>query len=517
MRSQESRRLLGLLLWTVADSEKKVEQQRISLCEHRDFVSYSAFKAVDRLGLGRIEALDLIRFLRDSGITYSDMEVKALIRQYDGNDDLRLNEAEFEQLVLPASDVTLRTIVTDRVRPAALNADSAQTFRSLLDSELRFHQRVEEVKTELLAQSDFSLIEAFRCIDSGNMGFLDRAALKWFLRRHEYDVNDSDLDAIFRRWDTDDDERLAYREFCEALAPLSPPDHVSLPSPSSNPRKSDSLSSKTPNESIEISRKSDSKVEFRPSEISARASEEPRLSSISSSLPSGLTEAEKQALLDTLHEQIVNFRELELLKQEASLCPDFNVEDAFGLLDAQDRGEVSSSDLAKVLMTYGIKVFGSDAELLIRRYAGNEEKMTLDAFTVMVSPQGESYRRLLHSHPSQRRRGTEKQLSFRATTRTKFIDLLRLLLHIEHRNEVRRQGYGKLKEFHPEALFTLLTQGQDLLTAAQLRRFLSEYGVYASDRETDVLVSQYAGRSAVEVTQEDFLREVSPHSSQEYL
>lgn len=523
---QQSCRLLAELLWIVADAERKVEQQRLALCQSRDFVPYAAFKAVDRRGLGRTDAADVMRFLRDTGISHSDLEVSALIRQYDGNEDQRLSEPEFEQLILPASDIALRTVVTQRVRPAVLSADSSQTFKALLEAELRYQQRVETAKMTLFAQSDFSLVEAFRAVDSSNMGYLDRAALKWFLRKYEYDINDSDLDAIFRRWDTDDDERLAYREFTEAMTSLNPSirvERISVESQHSESRKSEPVS--TPIGEI-VSKSEDSQpfrpseeaqLSFRPSEelqqSPARLSEQPRHST---SLSSGITEAEKAALVDTFHEQVVNLRELELLKQETALCPDFNIENAFALLDLQDSGAVTAEAFAKVVLAYGIKVFGDDAELLIRKYASNE-KLTLTAFTAMVSPSGESYRRLLNSHPVQPLRSTDRHLSLRAGTRTKYIDLLRLLLHIEHRNEVRRQGYRHLKTFHPDLLFQLLTQDEGLLTAPQLKRFLSEYGVYASDKEVEVLILQYAGNGATEVSQEDFLREVSPHSSQEYL
>lgn len=516
---QQGWRLLADLLWAVADAERKVEQQRLALCEHRDFLPYAAFKAVDRLGLGRADAVDFMRFMSEVGITHSEGEVKALVRQYDGNEDQRLSEQEFEQMILPASDIALRTIVTERLRPAVLSTETFQAFKHLLEAELRFHQRVETAKTALLAQSDFSLVEAFRAVDSGNMGYLDRAALKWFLRRHEYDVNESDLDAIFRRWDTDDDERLAYREFAEAMATFTPAFRTELTPVKSQPsesRKSETLSLATPIE--ETVSKSENKSEdsqpFCPSEEpqpSSRSSEKPRVSALS-----GLTEAEKTALVDSLHEQVVNLRELELLKQETALCPDFNVQNAFALLDLQDTGALSPADLSRVLLTYGIKVFGDDAELLIRKYS-NDERLTLPAFTAMVTPLGESYRRLLASHPPQPLRSSDRHLSLRAGTRTKYIDLLRLLLHIEHRNEVRRQGYSHLKEFHPELLFALLAQGQSLLTASQLKRFFSEYGVYASEKEVEVLILQYAGKQAAQVSQADFVREVTPHSSQEYL
>jgi len=521
---QQGWRLLAELLWTVADAERKVEQQRLALCQSRDFVPYAAFKAVDRLGLGRVDAADVMRFLRDSGISHSELEVRALVKQYDGNEDQRLSEAEFDQVILPASDIALRTAVTQRVRPAVLSAETSQAFRDLLETELRFQQRVEAAKTALFSQSGFSLVDAFRAVDSGNMGYLDRAALKWFLRKYEYDINNSDLDAIFRRWDTDDDERLSYREFTEAMASLNPSlrvERISVTSQHSESRKSESVSVATP-----VS-KSEESQPFRPSEeaqLSFRPSEEPQQSSVrpseeprrSTSLSTGLTEAEKAALVDSFHEQVVNLRELELLKQEAALCPDFNTENAFALVDLQDTGAVTPEAFSRVVLAYGIKVYGDDAQLLIRKHAANN-KLTLAAFTAMVSPLGESYRRLLNSHPVQPIRSTDRHLSLRAGTRTKYIDLLRLLLHIEHRNEVRRQGYRQLKAFHPDLLFALLTQNEGLLTAPQLKRFLSEYGVYASDKEVEVLILQYAGNGATEVSQEDFLREVTPHSSQEYL
>ena len=74
----------------------------------------------------------------------------------------------------------------------------------------------------------------------------------------------------------------------------------------------------------------------------------------------------------------------------------------------------------------------------------------------MVEASTDSYRRLLSGHVSQRLRTSEQSLALRPSTKGKFVDLLRVLLHIEHRNEVRRQELQQLAEFRPSLVFSLV-------------------------------------------------------------
>jgi len=110
------------------------------------------------------------------------------------------------------------------------------------------------------------------------------------------------------------------------------------------------------------------------------------------------------------------------------------------------------------LESLGIAVFAEDALFLIRRY-GTNSRLSKGNHAFMVSP--ESYAQIANQR---------YESSMRPLTRSKYVDLLRLLLHIEHRNEVRRQDCAKLTEFRAEVLFASLDEeGLGYVTAKEVK------------------------------------------------
>jgi hypothetical protein len=83
-------------------------------------------------------------------------------------------------------------------------------------------------------------------------------------------------------------------------------------------------------------------------------------------------------------------------------------------------------------------------------------------------------------------RASERSAVLRPSSRGKFVDLLRVLLHIEHRNEVRRQELQQLSEFRPALVFSLIDSrnrgyigpGEVILNAGK-----GVYGAIGSDCE----------------------------------
>lgn len=464
LRSLETELLLARVLQEVAAGEHRVELRRCALSQLRDFTPMAAFQYFDRYNLHRIDSFDLLRYVQTRGLPYSESLVKAIIQQYDGNGDGKLYESEFYQLLLPSTDVYWREEALSRIRPTYLSVPVSNSLQDLLESELAYHRSVEQAKVSLITRPDFHAFSAFQSLDATNTGYIDRAALKWFLRKHSCDATEADIDAIFRRWDTDDDERLAFREFADALAPINP---VSSTSPRENtvdlpkvtespPRKTEETESKPAKtgdmtlEELKEDLPKESKVTVSESQASLRSSKSPYWPP--PPLPS-VSEEEKTAVVELMQEQVENLKELEAVRQEVGLCADFTIEDAFQLLDLKDSGTVDLSDFTSALDQLGIKVYADDASMLLQRYS-NEPTLSLRSLRNMVeSGTADAYNRL---RSSQRLRSSEKSVGLRQSTKVKFSDLLRILLHIEHRNEVRRQSFQQLSEFRPALLFGLM-------------------------------------------------------------
>jgi len=468
LRSLETELLLARVLQEVAASEHRVELRRCALAQVRDFTPSAAFQQLDRYNLRRVDSFDLTRYFQTNGLRASEAVAKAIVQQYDGNGDGKLNEDEFYQLILPSTDAYWREEALNRVRPSYLSVTASTALRALLETEIAYHESVERVKIDLVTRADFHAFSAFQTIDTDNIGQLGRASLKWFLRKHSFDPTDADIDAVFRRWDTDDDERLAFRELADALAPLQPVGSrevaVDLPrpvdtlpreKPRDSPRPETSKPEDMTLEDLKTDQKSTSRPEAKPEgelQSSLRSSKSPYWPPPP---PPTVSPQERDAMFDFFQEQLANLKELEAVRQEVALCTDFTVEDAFQLLDTKETGTVELSDFVEVLERLGIKVVGDDAEMLVKRYE-SEQSLSVRGLKRMVEASTDSYRRLLSGHVSQRLRTSEQSLALRPSTKGKFVDLLRVLLHIEHRNEVRRQELQQLAEFRPSLVFSLV-------------------------------------------------------------
>ena len=114
MLSYETRNRLADTLLGISDGERQIEIVRQILCEQVDFEPYAAFKRIDRPRKGALDALDVVRFLEDNKVHYSENNCQAFIRRYDADNDGLLTYNEFLSAVLPQDNPTLRTIAAQR-------------------------------------------------------------------------------------------------------------------------------------------------------------------------------------------------------------------------------------------------------------------------------------------------------------------------------------------------------------------------------------------------------------------
>ena len=103
-------------------------------------------------------------------------ETESVIREFDGNLDIRLNFQEFQQFVLPATSRSLRDIALNR---ASLSATS-QSYRyrqlpfatlrqvgDLIEREIRFQRTRNDLRRQLMLNDDFVKSRYFSLISRG--------------------------------------------------------------------------------------------------------------------------------------------------------------------------------------------------------------------------------------------------------------------------------------------------------------------------------------------------------------
>lgn len=82
--------------------------------------------------------------------------------------------------------------------------------------------KIENEKRELERQADFNSVACFTCLDPKKNGYVDFDALKDFIKKYNSRVSGSDINAILRRMNSDEDFKIDFREFCQYINPLYP-------------------------------------------------------------------------------------------------------------------------------------------------------------------------------------------------------------------------------------------------------------------------------------------------------
>jgi len=225
MLSFDTRNRLADILLAIGDGERQIEIVRQILCEQIDFEPYAAFKRIDRLRKGTIDAADICQFLSDNKVYYTENNCRAFIKRYDVDGDNELVYNEFLFAVLPMDNPTLRTIATQRPNydveaDQLLSYDIEYSLAKVIDREIAFYMHLDYAKVGLVNCYDFNYIDAFNAIDRFSTGVIDYNNLEEYFRRLGIYPNEDEMVAILRRLDRDDDGRINFDEFSLGLEPV---------------------------------------------------------------------------------------------------------------------------------------------------------------------------------------------------------------------------------------------------------------------------------------------------------
>jgi Ca2+-binding EF-hand superfamily protein len=559
MLALRSERLLAQLFQDVAQAEERVEAQRESLALTAAFTPDTVFPRMDRYGLGSIDAADLVRYLDSLGLYLRESEARLIIKQYDSNADGRLSEQDFLQLALPAANPTVRNLALER-RAGIYSTEVTVALTRLFELELAYHRGLLDNARDLRLQDDFTISAAFNAAALPLSNYVTRASLRSLLGRHGPQGSEAALDAIFRRLDTDGDERLTYSEFSFPFTELPRPE----PSYSSSalPLDRSSRSSRSLRNPDLLSR---SQADFnRSMRSSGSVDPEPRLSSrslrSSRSISKGalrtsyadlgatrslrssyaadlgatrsfrstisspryesygrsaggrLALSARDALAAYFQEKLAFLREADIRRRELSLDYDFNLEDAFRMFDRYDKGYLTAIDLEEGIYALGGNPRPGEVRLLVTEFsAGAYSKLSFADFCDMILPSG------IRRYGAQSLYPADRRSPFRLATKNHLLDLLQLLLDTEKRTEAQRQALQRLPTYTAIDAFAALDQDRDNnLTSSELRYFLESSGLRATERELQALVAGLDRDRDGRVTSREFADALSPRAVERY-
>lgn len=227
-------------LKAVADAEISIEVSRTVLAEKKEFEPHTAFRRIDKLNRGYITVGDMIEFLEEMELTPLESQVRNFFILYDTDNDYKLSYDDFKNAVLPASNLSLRELATNRgsYSDQPLSYAASWAMARVFEKEIQSFKQLDIKREAVVDQLDWDINTAFNTIDEERFGYIDAEAIGAFFKRLEERIAPNEIDALLRRGDKDADGKLDFTEFMRLLQPIDSYDRkVSLSPEKRSPTK----------------------------------------------------------------------------------------------------------------------------------------------------------------------------------------------------------------------------------------------------------------------------------------
>lgn len=516
--SSQSEVILAQLFAATAKGEHAVEVSRQALAELFDFNPHTLFRKLDRYGLSQISFLDLKAWLNSSRLVCTEQDARLVVKQYDANSDGKLSKDELCKLALPSLAPDLSNLALSRT-DYTVSTRVVEAFNRLCMKEIMLQRSLEKLKDELAQQPDFTGVIAFKTVDRFGSDMIDRDSLILLMRRNCFAVTASDLNAIFRRFDCDGDERLSYVEFIDAVMPAKLEQLVeSRPRTGTPGRPGSSVSSpkrRTPSGTSNytptrrVSSPNSSKSKIRRTSPSHKRKR---------SAYRDLISTEQEFLLQSFKDQIMILREIEAAKNELATRPDFNVLDSFMMFDLEDKGFITVTELEETLQALGVRLLDDEGFLLMKRYDENNDlKLEYRDIDAMLTPKDPDYARLLYGRQPIKAPDHQRRRIFSRETHQRLLTLLKLHLEAEKLTEAHRQELEEIMQADTAFAFKSLDRLSDgFISKDELEGALADFGFYVTWRDLECLFERYDRNKDGLVSYAEFVQELTPQSPKKY-
>lgn len=493
--SNAGQRLVARLLLNLGQAEQRVETLRQVLSLLPTFTPSSTFLQLSPTP--PLSPRDLLDFLDSLDLYATEQEAEMIIQQYDCDGDRCMSCVDFEQMTLPATSPSVRSIALSR-SAGLYNAEVAAMLRQLITLELAYHRQLIADIREIWAVPDFDIRRVFDAMAVQRA--ITRESLKELGLRMGYKWEEETLDAVFRRLDWNGDELLSFEEFAapftyfqqtnssnslknRSFSPLSTPKDTLCTSSSGLRLSARSLRGSIPLPTVTT-------PTFRPKSHLYR-----------------IPAPHLELILAYFSDKLAFLRQAELTRRQLSLDPGFSLEDSYHLFDPCDKGYLTARDLEEGIEALGVGIATGDAGLLLAEYATSAgRKISFSDFCDMILPF------------SAGRYGTSAAFStnrpLKPPTSDYLSDLFRLLITTERRLEGHRQGLARLPSFSLSDLFKSLDIHQtSRLSLSDMRNFLEYHSIPTGESELTALLASLDRDKDGQVTMREFTEVLGPRST----
>lgn len=188
-------------------------------------------------------------------------------------------------------------------------------------------------------------------------------------------------------------------------------------------------------------------------------------------------------------------REVEAVKIELALRPDFNLVDAFRIFDIKIMGACSLQDLIDGLRR-NLEISDLDIEavqMFFHRFDKSLGHISFNQFANAVLPFTHDYAKMVTERPDfYIRQGSDCREYFTRETRCELQRLMKCIFAGERQTALINQALARRQNYDAHAIFSLIdSDGDDYIRSGELRDFFAQSGFYASDRELQGLLNRF--------------------------
>ena len=208
MLSDETKNILGRILLSLAEGEKKVEDARKELSS-QDFYDLPAiFKTLDNNGDNRVTPKDLQTYLLNHDLDANFKEIKMFLLFYDQDHDFVLTYGEIFKMIHPGKEpIENPKYVKEEELPVKVD----RKLFNLLEQEILLARNLISLLEEIKHKKDFNIHSAFHCLKY--YACITGDSINLFLKQCGMQLSLGDIKAIVRRLDINRDDIIDFCEF----------------------------------------------------------------------------------------------------------------------------------------------------------------------------------------------------------------------------------------------------------------------------------------------------------------
>ena len=208
MCSIETEKRIAKLFMILAEGERSIEISRQVLSDLKEFDSYQIFKNLDYESKNKIDAYNIIDYLKNKGIYSSEEEAQLIVLFYDQDYDTYLSFTEFINLI-QSEKILQKSSCRSPGEELSYNVD--YSFGKLLEKEVELARNVLYALKDIKCRYDFNIHNLFHSVKSYNT--ITPESVRNFLEKYSVQYLDSDIKAIIKRLDFNKDGRIDLCEF----------------------------------------------------------------------------------------------------------------------------------------------------------------------------------------------------------------------------------------------------------------------------------------------------------------